>query len=293
MSIMKTFVSRSGAGMRRIARARMAQAATTPWLRACAAAAAAAAIGACATSPLGHTQLRLFSDEQMARMGSAAFMEMKSQTPATKDARVNSYVTCVANAITREVGAPSAGHNWEVQVFAQDDVNAFALPGGKIGVYTGLLKYAQNQHQLAAVIGHEVSHVLAQHSNARVSSAYATEAGLAVLDVLTGAPSPQKRQMLALLGLGAQVGVLLPYGRGQETEADLLGLDLMARAGFDPRESVKLWRNMARVGGQKPPEFLSTHPSGQTRINDLTNRMPHALALYEQARAQGKSPNCS
>jgi predicted Zn-dependent protease len=143
------------------------------------------------------------------------------------------------------------------------------------------------------VIGHEVAHVVAQHANARVSSAYAAEAGLALANVLAGAASPQKQQLLALLGLGAQVGVLLPYGRAQESEADLLGLDLMAHAGFDPRESVQLWKNMARAGGGQPPEFLSTHPSGRTRINDLNSRMPHALSLYEQARAQGKSPDCS
>ncbi|MGQ0657098.1 MAG: M48 family metallopeptidase [Chromatiales bacterium] len=258
-------------------------------LRLLAVAGAVCAIAACATSPLGHSQLRLFSDDQMAQMGIAAFQEMKTQTPPARDAGVNRYVTCVANAITREV----SGGNWEVQVFKQDDPNAFALPGGKIGVHTGMLKAARNQHQLAAVIGHEVAHVLARHSNARVSSAYAAQAGLAAADVLTGAPSPQKQQLLALLGLGTQVGVLLPYGRAQESEADLMGLDLMAGAGFDPRESVNLWNNMARLGGGRPPEFLSTHPSGQTRINDLTNRMPYALSLFKQARAQGKRPNCS
>jgi len=250
--------------------------------------ASAAALVGCATSPLGHQQLRLFSDEQLAQMGSAAFQEVKSQTPPVRDARVNRYVTCVANAVTR-----GAGGNWDVQVFNQEDPNAFALPGRKIGVHAGMLKAAQNQHQLAAVIGHEVAHVLAEHPNARMSSAVAAQAGLAAVDVITGAPSPQKSQMLALLGLGTQVGVLLPYGRAQETEADLLGLDLMARAGFDPRESVKLWQNMARLGGGRPPEFLATHPSGQTRIQDLSDRMPHALALYEQARAQGRQPECA
>lgn len=258
--------------------------------RACVAAAAVCVITACATSPLGYTQLRLFSEEQMAQMGTLAFQEMKTQTPPSRDARANRYVSCVASAITRELrGGPG---RWEVQVFNQDDPNAFALPGGKIGVHTGMLKVAENQNQLAAVIGHEVAHVLAQHANARVSSAYAAEAGLALVNVLAGAASPQKQQLLALLGLGTQVGVLLPYGRAQESEADLLGLDLMAHAGFDPRESVQLWKNMARAGGGQPPEFLSTHPSGRTRISDLNNRMPRALTLYEQARAQGRSPDC-
>jgi len=260
-------------------------------LQIAATAAAAAAIAACATSPLGHSQLLLMSDDQMSQMGTLAFEEMKTKTPPSTDTGANGYVRCVADAITREIRDAPGG--WEVEVFNEKEPNAFALPGGKIGVNTGMLKVAENQHQLAAVIGHEVSHVLAKHANARVSSAYATEAGLVAASVLAGAPSAEKQQLLALLGVGAQVGVLLPYGRSQESEADLLGLDLMAKAGFDPRESIRLWENMANAGGARPPEFLSTHPSGQTRIDDLSNRMPSAMSLYEQARAQGRSPNCS
>ena len=247
-------------------------------------------LSACATSPLGHSQLLLFSPEQVAQMGEMAFQEAKQRSPITQNTALRRYVTCVAGAIIDTLDSPGS---WEVQVFADDTVNAFALPGGKVGIYTGLLRVTANEHQLAAVIGHEIAHVLANHSNARLSTTYATQMGLSALSILSGAASPEKQQLLALLGLGAQVGILLPYSRDQESEADLIGLELMARAGFDPRESIGLWQNMGRAGGPKPPEFLSTHPSGETRINSLQQHIPKALAIYEQARAQGRDPHCT
>ncbi|MCB1754692.1 MAG: M48 family metallopeptidase [Gammaproteobacteria bacterium] len=247
---------------------------------------------ACAVSPTGQRQLKLFPDAQMAQMGVAAYAEMKENTPVTKDAKVTRYVNCVARAITEALPEKS---DWEVNVFEDDQVNAFALPGGKIGVYTGLLKVAENQDQLATVLGHEVAHVLADHGNARVSATYATQAGVALATIIGIASTndPQKRQLLGLLGVGAQVGILLPYGRSQETEADILGLDLMAKAGFDPRQSVPLWENMKKAGGAGGPEFLSTHPANETRIQNLNARMDKALALRSKARAQGRRPRCN
>jgi len=250
---------------------------------------------ACATSPLGRRQLVLFPAGEMAQMGVAAYDQMKQETPLSTDARSSAYVRCVADAITAELDGAAAGHTWEVQVFADDAVNAFALPGAKIGVYEGLLEVAQNQDQLATVIGHEVAHVLARHSNERVSTAYAAETGAQLVAVAAGAATGSSQQELyAMLGLGAQVGVLLPFGRAQESEADLLGLDLMASAGFDPRQSVPLWHNMdAAAGGERPPDFLSTHPGPATRIAQLEGRMPTALELHDAARAAGKSPRCA
>jgi predicted Zn-dependent protease len=244
---------------------------------------------ACATSPTGRKQLKLFPESQMVQMGIASYGQMKDQTPLSKDKLTIKYVTCVAQAITRET---SSSYQWEVNVFDDKAINAFALPGGKIGVYTGLLQVASSQHQLAAVLGHEIAHVLANHGNERVSVAFAADSGLKLAQVLAGETTQQKSQLLGLLGLGAQVGVLLPYGRTQESEADVLGLEYMASAGFDPRQSVALWENMGRVGGKKPPELLSTHPSNTTRINDLNKHMQAAMKLYEQARASNKQPNC-
>jgi predicted Zn-dependent protease len=247
------------------------------------------ALAACSTSPTGQPQLQLFPEEQMAEMGQMAYQELKQQTPVSDDPGVTQYVRCVADAITDSV---ASGTNWEVTVFRDDSANAFALPGGKIGVYTGMLDVAKNPHQLAAVIGHEIAHVRANHSNARISTAYATQAGLTLVQVLAGGSSQEQQQLMGLLGLGAQVGVLLPYGRSQESEADVLGLEYMARAGFDPRESVALWQNMSQAGGRQPQEFLSTHPAHGTRIEQLQEHMPQALDLYKQARAQEKTPNC-
>jgi predicted Zn-dependent protease len=244
---------------------------------------------ACASSPTGRPQLQLFPEDQMTEMGVAAYREIKQKTPSSRDRSVNRYVQCVADAITRVV-APET--NWEVTVFEDESANAFALPGGKIGVNTGLLDVAVNQHQLAAVIGHEIAHVEANHSNARLSAAQLSQAGLALAQVLAGATTPQKAQLMGLLGLGVQVGVLMPYGRSQESEADILGLNYMARAGFNPRENIELWQNMAKQSGQQPPEFLSTHPSHGTRIDELQANMPQAEDLYQQARARGMTPNC-
>lgn len=243
---------------------------------------------ACATSPLGRRQLQLFPEAQMQQMGAQAFQEIRQQTPAADDPALQAYVECVAEAITAVVPADQAPPSWEVVVFRDDTANAFALPGGKIGVHTGLLDVAENQHQLATVVAHEVAHVLAGHSNERVSTSYATQGALGVLSILAG-QSAEKQRALALLGVGAQVGIVLPFSRTQESEADLLGLDLMARAGFDPRASVALWQNMARAGGAQPPEFLSTHPSHASRIDDLRERLPRALDFYD--RAQGR-PRC-
>ena len=151
------------------------------------------------------------------------------------------------------------------------------------------LAVAENQHQLATVLGHEVAHVIARHSNERVSNQYAAQTGLQLAGAITrGSP-----ELMGLLGVGAQVGVLLPFSRTQESEADKLGLDLMARAGFDPRQSVPLWQNMARSGGAGQPEFLSTHPSHGTRIQELSARIPQVMPTYESARAAGWRPACS
>ncbi|MDZ7749641.1 MAG: M48 family metalloprotease [Halofilum sp. (in: g-proteobacteria)] len=247
------------------------------------------ALAGCATSPTGRDQIRLYSDREMARMGSESFAELKREGELVRDPAVTGYVRCVAGAITETV-AP--GQDWEVQVFERDAANAFALPGGKIGVYAGMLEVARGPDQLAAVLAHEVAHVEAEHGNARMSAATMTQVGIAALQIALGGEGRDSRQTMALLGLGAQVGILLPYGRSQESEADALGLDYMARAGFDPRASVELWQNMARRGGSAPPEFLSTHPSHASRIEDLRARMPQALERYRAARERGRVPRC-
>lgn len=250
---------------------------------------------ACATSPTGRSQFTLFPESQMAQMGAASFTTLQESQKVDTSPRNNAYVNCIVNALIPELNAIAPAMRstqWEVKVFANETPNAFALPGGKIGVHTGMLTVAQNQHQLASVIGHEIGHVWAKHSNERVSQSFATQTGLQLAAVAAGDMTSEKQQLLGLLGVGAQVGVLLPFSRKHETEADEIGLELMAHAGFDPRQSVELWKNMQKAGGGSPPEFLSTHPGTDSRIRDLNAKMDRALKIYQQAQASGKRPNC-
>ncbi len=241
----------------------------------------------CASSPTGRSQLLMMPEDQLAQMGLQAFEQIKQKEQVENDPAINAYVQCVVSELTRDLGG-----KWEVVVFRSEQANAFALPGGKIGVYTGLLKVARSQHQLAAVIGHEIGHVLARHSNERVSQEMATKQVLSVVQAVALPNSATGQLAMAALGLGAQYGVLMPFSRIQESEADIIGLDLMAKAGFDPREAVKLWYNMQSAGGASPPEWLSTHPSHASRIQELQAHMPEALSLYEAARARGRNPRC-
>lgn len=247
-------------------------------------------LSACTVSPLGRRQLKLFPEAQMAEMGLAAFDKIKTEVPQSSDPKALAYVRCVAGAITDQL--PDAA-SWEVVVFEDTSANAFALPGGRIGVHSGLFKVASNQDQLAAVLGHEVAHVVSGHANERVSHSYAAQTGVGLVQVIAGSASPGQQQLIGLLGAGVHYGILMPYSRTQETEADLVGLDLMARAGFDPRESISLWVNMSEQSGGQPPEFLSTHPAHDTRIRGLRERMPSAMGLHEEARRAGKAPACA
>ncbi len=244
-------------------------------------------LSACTTSPTGRTQLVMMPDTQVNQMGLKAFSQLKQKTPISRNAAYNRLTHCVANAITQQVG----GGRWEVVVFQDKTYNAFALPGNKIGVHTGLIELINgNQNQLAAVIGHEVGHVLAKHSNERASQQLAVQQGMSIAQQ---SGMVESNAMMGLLGLGAQYGVLLPFSRTQESEADEIGQNLMAKAGFDPRQSVALWQKMAQAsGGQQPVEFMSTHPSDTTRMQDLQQHMASAVAIYQQAQAAGRRPHC-
>ncbi len=250
---------------------------------------AVAGLTACSASPTGRNQLLMFSDQEMSSLGAKSFDQMKEEIPISKDKKINSYVQCVAKHVTGVIPSQSGFQDWEVVVFDSEQVNAFALPGGKIGVYTGLLGVAKNQDQLATVIGHEVAHVLADHSNERLSQSQLANAGLTLANVAISASEYKQYQDLtmAALGVGVQYGVILPYGRTQESEADIVGLGYMAKAGFDPNQSVDLWKNMsAASGGAQPPEFFSTHPSHSTRIKELQATI-RTLPKYDV-----KAPSC-
>ena len=250
-------------------------------------------VASCATSPTGRTQLILVSDAEMATMGATAFAEMQKKGQIVEDSVVTGYVRCVADAVAAaSVDVGRAPERWTVQVFKDDTANAFALPGGKIGVHTGMLTVAKTQAQLAAVLAHEVGHVVARHGSERVSQGLAAETGLSVAELATPTSITSRNLLMGALGLGVQVGILMPYGRAQESEADAIGLDIMARAGFAPEEAVQLWKNMSAAGGSRLPQFLSTHPSHETRIADLQAKMPSALRTFHAAQSAGKNPSC-
>jgi len=174
--------------------------------------------------------------------------------------------------------------SWEVVVFQSDELNAFALPGKKIGVYEGMMKFADSEDQLAAVIGHEIGHVEEGHGAKRVNSEMTTQLGIDLASAALGqASGVAPEQMAALLGAGAQYGLLLPYSRNQELEADRVGLTYMAKAGFNPQAAVTLWQKMGQKGGGGgPPTFMSTHPANAERIAQLQKMMPEAMAAYKQ-----------
>lgn len=246
-------------------------------------------LSACATSPTGRSQFIFMPETQIDQMGLQAFDNLKKEKPISTNSKYNQLATCIAGAITKETGG-----NWEVVVFEDATPNAFALPGNKIGVHTGMLQLVDNQDQLAAVIGHEVGHVLAKHSNERASQEMAVNSGMSIIQAVSAPQTALGQTALGMLGVGAQYGILMPYSRTHESEADTIGIDLMAKAGFDPRQSIGLWQKMDQASqGQQPIEFMSTHPSHATRIQDLGKHMPQAMALFQQAQSAGKQPHCN
>ncbi|KPK16491.1 MAG: peptidase [Myxococcales bacterium SG8_38] len=252
---------------------------------------------ACSTTMTGRKQLTLFDDDKMDALGVAAFTDLKKEGKVSTDADVNQYVRCVAKAIlavTPKGGAAPKDGKWEILVFQDPTPNAFALPGGKIGVHTGMLTVATTAGQLAAVIGHEIGHVLLRHGNERLSQSTVAQSALQAGSIALDTMKPQYRDVVVGgLGVGAQYGVLLPFSRKHENEADVVGQRFMAQAGFDPAEAVKLWQKMAELSkGQEPPQWMSTHPANESRIESLKANLPETRELYTAARAAGKIPQC-
>lgn len=237
----------------------------------------------CSTSSSGRQQVILFSADELNTMGAQSFEEMKKKEKISQNPQINQFVQCVSNAITKNVSKEAHNGPWEVVVFDSPQVNAFALPGGKIGVYTGILKVTEDQDQLAAIIGHEVAHVIENHSNERLSSNQLSQTGLSIASVAMQSQGIKEHDLyMSGLGLGLQYGVLMPYGRTHESEADIVGQNLMAVSGFEPEASIKLWQNMSALNtGETPAEFMSTHPSNQRRIKDLTKNLNKSLPVYK------------
>jgi len=248
----------------------------------------------CQTNPYtGRSQLLITSVDEEMKMGAQAYDQIKTdpKMKLSQDPReiepVKRVAARIIEAAKRSKYAEMARQfQWDVTVIKDDKTaNAFALPGGKMAVYTGIFPVAKTEAGLAAVMGHEVVHALARHGAERMSQGQLTNAALEVAGAAIGAGSNNSllgQTTMAALGVGAQVGVLLPFSRKHESEADYVGILMAADAGYDPRESIELWERMARLSGSGQAEFLSTHPSHGTRINQLKAWMPEAMAIYQK-----------
>lgn len=237
---------------------------------------------ACQSVPVtGRRQIMLLPEGTELQMGLTSYQEVLKKSKISSDPALNAQVTRVGQRIATATGR--SDYEWEFKVIENKQVNAFCLPGGKVAVYTGILPVTRDDGGLAAVLGHEVSHAIARHGGERVSQGLLVQTGLAATQVALARNDPLIVQSVtALLGAGASVGLMLPWSRQQESEADHLGLIYMAKAGYHPSAARDLWVRMADVGrGQgKPPEFLSTHPAPETRIKQIEAWIPEALEHY-------------
>ena len=237
-----------------------------------------------AGAPAAHG---LVSEREIERQAERAFRQIKAQVPISRDPAARDLVQCVAASIIDQLDEPYRSMEWEVELFEHGAANAFAMPGGKIGVFTGILDLAEGQDGLAAVIGHEVAHVTARHSLKRARKQIRNQ-----LLVAAAAGAIGGRGTADALSLGAEIGLNLPFDRKQEIQADTLGLELMSKAGFDPRASIRLWKNMAAQAGVAPPQFLSTHPSTDARLDGMIDLLVPSLVRFNQAHAEGRMPRC-
>jgi predicted Zn-dependent protease len=242
------------------------------------------------------TAANAMSDAEMEAEAAREFARLKASAPLTTDRDTIDYIACVANAVVTSLEPPESEMNWEMAILETNELNAFVMPGGKIVIFEGILRAARDQHQLAAVIGHEIAHVTLEHTKSKLlqGGGKGMQIGIQVAAVLLGGGHYGAQYTAEqMLNQGAMYGIMLPYKRGQETEADVVGLEYMAKAGFDPRAAVPLWQNMAEeAGGERPAEFVSTHPSSENRIESLISQWTDVLPLYNQAQQEGRIPDC-
>jgi metalloendopeptidase OMA1, mitochondrial len=248
-------------------------------------------VAACATAPYtGRRQLLFSSEGSETKMGYQAFDQIKRQYKLSQDPEVNALVAKVGRRVADAAQRPD--YRWEFLVFEGKEANAFCLPGGKVGIFTGILKYTQDEAGMATVVSHEVAHALARHAGERLSQSMLAQAGgLGLGLALGGIGSAASTAIMQGYSLGTQLGILLPYSRTQESEADHVGLILMAKAGYDPAQALEFWKRMITKDkkGAKLPEFMSTHPTDASRLKELEEFLPEARKYYDPAQ-EAQSP---
>jgi predicted Zn-dependent protease len=249
-------------------------------------------IAACATVPLSERKgLHLVSSSELLSLSDQQYSKVLKESKLSGDQgkvqmtrKVGNRIAVAAEEFLKESGSgeKAKDYKWEFNVIEDDkNVNAWCMPGGKVAVYTGILPVTRNETGLAVVLGHEIAHAIAEHGNERMSQGLVAQLGGMALSVaLAKQPAATHELFMAAYGLGANVGVLLPYSRIHESEADRIGLVLMAKAGYDPREAVPFWQRMNEKGGSRPPEFLSTHPAPESRIEKIKSSIPEAMRYY-------------
>jgi len=243
-------------------------------------------ISGCTTVPqTGRSAFHLVSPESLAATATSQFGQIKQETPISRDRRMNDMVQRVGERIAYVAGPDLPNAQWEFVVFDdKDQINAFAMPGGKVAVYSGLFQVVQSEADLAIVMGHETAHVVAGHSAERVSQQMLAAGGALELQIGVNQSElsrSEKQMLMAAYGAGATLGVILPYSRLHEAEADEIGLIYAAKAGYDPRVAIPFWQRMEAQKSGSPPEFLSTHPSDVTRMRKLNALMPRAMQMYQ------------
>ena len=247
----------------------------------------------CSTVPLtGRSQLNMIPDNEMLAMSFQQYGQFLNQNPLSNNQAnvdmvrrvgLNIQIAVEEYMAQNNLSENLEGYNWEFNLVENDQVNAWCMPGGKVVVYTGILPITQDEEGLAVVMGHEIAHALAEHGNERMSQQLLQQAGaIGLMVAMKDEPVQTQALWMTVYGVGTTVAVMLPYSRTHESEADHLGLIFMAKAGYDPQKAPEFWQRMSAGKGGEPPEFLSTHPSSQTRINDLNSWMPEALQYYNK-----------
>lgn len=246
----------------------------------------------CATVPItGRSQLNIIPDNEMHAMSYQQYDQVLTESTLSTDAaetarikRIGGRIQTAVETYFEQEGLSShlEGYAWEFSLIESDQINAWCMPGGKVAFYTGILPLCQDDTGIAVVMGHEIAHAIAEHGGERMSQGMVLQmGGMALNEAIKNKPEETQALYMTAFAIGAQYGAVLPYSRQHESEADHMGLIFMAMAGYDPREAPKFWQRMSAAGGQKPPEFMSTHPSDETRVRKLNEHMAEALKYYK------------